>query len=118
MGGDGGGRGGGEGGAGGSAGGGMGGKIGLEMVTLRSDLGKPRSLESWLTITSSVNTARRCAASVGPPCCVTTIRAVTACKTDETGTTLVPKAISLPKGRAAVRLSLAAMARVVLSGTT
>ena len=48
---------------------------------------------------------------------MTTMRAVTDCKTDETGVTVVPKAISFPKGSAAVRLALASRVRVVVSDT-
>ena len=100
MGGDGGGGGGdggGAGGAGGSIGGGIGGKMGLEMETTISCWGMPRSPDSWLRIKSGVSAAMRSAASAGPPCCVTTMRAVTACSwADETDAALPPSMMAVP----------------------
>ena len=100
---------------GGSDGGGMGGKLGLEIVTVKRDLGMPRSADSWSRIRSSFSIAMRSKLSAILPGCVMIMRAITDCSREVTGTELSPKAIALPNGSVCVRLALSARARVVVS---
>lgn len=95
-------------------GGGIGGNMGFEMETAMRVVGMFKSVDSWLTISSGVSAPTRSAASVVPPCCVITMRAVIACREDVIGNTVPPIVMPLPYGSSCVRTALPDMARVLV----